>query len=73
MKKTIGFNLVFALCLLLLCTSTSYASGATIKNYFLNSNSTLNIEDLSSGIYSILKAFGVFLAVCIMITMAIQW
>ena len=73
MKKLIIFNLIFVLCLFFLFSSDSFASGIAIKDYFKNPTSTLEIENLSSEIYTILRTFGMILAVCIMVTMAISY
>ena len=73
MKKLIVFNLIFILCLLFLFPCDSIASGALIKDYFQNSDSTLQFEKASSEIYTILRTFGLILAVCIMVTIAISY
>lgn len=72
MKKLI-FNLSFIFCLLFIFTSDSFASGALIKDYFQNSNSTLQFEKASSQIYTILRTFGLVLAVCLIVTIAISY
>lgn len=74
MKKLIIFSLVSILCLLFIFNTNSFASGVAIYEYFKNGTDTeLNIPDMASAVYLILKTFAVILAVCIITTIAISY
>ena len=72
MKKVIERLLLFMLCYLLIFNSTAFASD--IKEYFSNSGkSTIDMEAVTSGAYSLLYTIGAMLAVCILVTIAISY
>lgn len=73
MKKLIIFNLFFILCLFFIFSSDSLAAGLEIKNYFMNPNTTLEFETLSSSLYTILRTIGMILAVCLLMVLAISY
>ena len=73
MKKVITLGLAIILCLLLVLPSTSYASGFAIKQYFESAGSQPTFETISSQIYVVLRTFGLILAVCILVTIAISY
>ena len=73
MKKKIISIFLFVLCLLLVFNSTAFAS-SIIKDYFSGSGkNNLDMETVTSNVYSLLYTIGVILAVCILVTIAISY
>lgn len=72
MKKKIIYSFLFVLCLLFIFSSTSLANG--IKTYFSSGGkSNVDMETVTSNVYTILYTFGIILAVCILVTIAISY
>ncbi len=73
MMRVFALGLAIILCLLFVLPSTSYASGFAIKQYFKSAGSQPTFETISSQIYVVLRTFGLILAVCILVTIAISY
>lgn len=72
MKKKIIYSFLFVLCLLFIFNSTAFAS--SIYDYFSGSGkSNVDMETVTSNVYTILYTFGIILAVCILVTIAISY
>lgn len=72
MKKIIERLLLFILCYLLVFNSTAFAD--SIRIYFSgNGKKKVDIQTITSGIYSLLYTVGAILAVCILVTIAISY
>ncbi len=73
MKKVVKCLLLFTLCFLLLFNSTAFANSAIYEYFSGGGKDNLDIETVTSGVYSFLYTCGVILAVCILVTIAISY
>lgn len=73
MKKRIVFCLIFSLCLLFIFSSSCFAS--SIKGYFMSGSSShgLEINQVTSNIYSLLRTVGFIVGACVITWMAIAY